>query len=146
MSMAATIAKRSLCSRDQVGAVIASTTNRVVAVGYNNPTAGFDHQGMDCLAWCPRARDDSNQPCVSLHAEANALVVCDRTQRELGTIYTTSIPCFNCAKLIANSGLARVVYLETGRGLERLEREKINPLTYLKDQGIGVTRYGPRTR
>lgn len=217
MSMAATIAKRSLCSRDQVGAVIASTTNRVVAVGYNNPTAGFDHQGENCLAWCPRARDmatlvgyehdpsmmhkhelttmettmdetilevdgvaryrfnheddnltlmneimekcgwrpryetdktrkTSDQPCVSLHAEANALVVCDRTQRELGTIYTTSIPCYDCAKLIANSGLARVVYLETGRGLERLEREKINPLAYLKDQGIGVTRYGPRTR
>lgn len=146
MSMAETIAKRSLCSRDRVGAVIASITERVVATAYNNPAAGFDHQGVDCTAWCPRVRDDSDQPCVSLHAEANALVVCDRTQRELGTIYTTSIPCFNCAKLIANSGLARVVYRETKRGLERLERESINPLAYLEDQGIGVTRYESRTR
>lgn len=47
--------------------------------------------------------------CPSLHAEANALSVCERFVRENGTIYVTGDICFGCAKLIANSGLARVV-------------------------------------
>lgn len=47
--------------------------------------------------------------CPSLHAEANALSVCDRTQREGGVIYVTSHVCHACAKLVANSGLSTVV-------------------------------------
>jgi deoxycytidylate deaminase len=47
--------------------------------------------------------------CPALHAEANALSVCERSVREGGTIYITSNVCWNCAKLIANSGLKRVV-------------------------------------
>jgi deoxycytidylate deaminase len=47
--------------------------------------------------------------CPALHAEANALSVCDRAQREGGTIYTTSHVCFPCAKLVANAGLSTVV-------------------------------------
>jgi deoxycytidylate deaminase len=47
--------------------------------------------------------------CYSLHAEANALSVCERIVREGGTIYVTSAICFGCAKLVANSGLTRAV-------------------------------------
>lgn len=189
MKVAKQIAKRSLCDRDRVGAVIASETNRIVAVGYNNPPAKFEHQGKNCLAWCPRAKDmqtvigwetdhdqrdvqyigeitcksdgiyipwtytDSwghsfdgerkieddemdefmrscgmkplygtgNKPCPSLHAEANALSVCDRSQREGGTIYVTSVPCYDCAKLITNSGLSKIVYKITDQGMKRME-------------------------
>jgi deoxycytidylate deaminase len=203
MKMARQIAKRSLCDRDQVGAVIASETNRVVASGYNGPPAKFDHQGKTCLAWCPRSRDmrgingyeyrydatqthqltewshdydgnmvlviddimtyrigpenqkdlgplmescgwvpilnptddktTSDQTCPSLHAEANALSVCDREQREGGTIYITSYPCYDCAKLIANSGLHRVVYRMTKRGSERRERATTDSIDFLRE-------------
>lgn len=57
--------------------------------------------------WADRSSDYSD--CPSLHAEANALSVCDRSSREGGTIYVTSAICFGCAKLIANSGLAQVI-------------------------------------
>lgn len=53
--------------------------------------------------------DPDYSDCPSLHAEANALSVCDRSIRERGTLYVTSDICWNCAKLVANSGLLRVV-------------------------------------
>jgi deoxycytidylate deaminase len=53
--------------------------------------------------------DPVYEDCPALHAEANALMVCDRKDREGGTIYVTSGVCWGCAKLIANSGLGTVV-------------------------------------
>lgn len=47
--------------------------------------------------------------CPSLHAEANALLTGDRRDREGGTLYVTAHPCIECGKLIANSGLRRLV-------------------------------------
>ena len=128
LEVANVVAKRSLCVRDQVGAVIVSTANRIISTGYNGPPSGFEHNEHPCSQWCARARA-SQVPgttqlaldytdCPSLHAEANALSVCDRLVREGGTIYVTSHVCFNCAKLIANSGLttlhvAPAVFLES---------------------------------
>ena len=124
LAVACDIAKRSLCVRDQVGAVIVSPQQRVIATGYNGPPAGFCHNEQPCSDWCQRAAlakevmttgllpimpDYSD--CPALHAEANALSVCERSVREGGTIYITSNICWNCAKLVANSGLKRVVVL-----------------------------------
>lgn len=167
LEVARVIAKRSLCSRDQVGAVIVSKTERIVSSGYNGPPAGFQHNYLPCTNWCPRSRGDNTvwisdpeyigpmvdiefrndmafasvrdsfdkktwplltdddwhavgfkkavelakdyADCPALHAEANALSVCERTVREGGTIYVTSHMCMNCAKLVANSGLETVV-------------------------------------
>lgn len=106
------IARRSACVRRQVGAVIVDVTERVVATGYNGPPAGYRHT---CRTGCPRATEKpqaSYDNCVAIHAEANALLFCDRRERLSGTIYTTLLPCFWCAKLIANSGLTRVVALD----------------------------------
>jgi dCMP deaminase len=47
--------------------------------------------------------------CPAVHAEANALLYVDRSRSEGGTIYITSVPCTQCAKLISNSGIRRVV-------------------------------------
>jgi dCMP deaminase len=49
--------------------------------------------------------------CVAIHAEANALLHSDFTGRAGGTLYVNGPPCFGCAKLIANSGVERCVYL-----------------------------------
>lgn len=145
MTVAQVMAERSLCDRDQVGAVIASETNRVVATAYNNPPAGFDHQGKNCTAWCSRSRhgagDNSYFDCPSLHAEANALSVCDRSQREGGTMYVTTLPCMDCAKLIANSGLKRVVYEDTPTGRDREQRTDQSPIGFLRDCGITAVQW-----
>lgn len=126
--IAQVMATRSLCSRDQVGAVIVDAHNRVVATGYNGPPAGFripiphteegPWEPLTCDHWCPRGMHGPKREttrsyvdCPALHAEANALSVCDRSMREGGTLYVTSPMCYTCAKLVTNSGLARVVML-----------------------------------
>lgn len=110
LAVADAIAKRSACSRRQVGAVIVTHDNRPVSTGYNGPPAGYAVTGS-CSNFCPRA--DHKLPtydnCVAVHAEANALLFAARSQYQGGTIYVTHICCYDCAKLIANSGLARVV-------------------------------------
>jgi dCMP deaminase len=109
---------RSLCSGAQVGCVIVSADNRILASGYNGPPAGFEHSNRVCsTGWCPRAdlqpsdRSADYEDCPSLHAEANAISVSDYHTRCGGTIYVTSHVCWGCAKLIANSGIKRVVVL-----------------------------------
>lgn len=122
LAMARELAKRSLCTRDKVGAVITDADNRIVAEGYNGPPDGYVHGGHPCTSWCPRsARHEKGglilpgqlkedySDCPSLHAEANALMMSDRTTRKGGTLYVTSFPCVGCRKLITNSGLARIV-------------------------------------
>ena len=131
LAVASVVSERSLCDRDRVGAVIVDRANRIVSTAYNGPPAGFvETRGLTnparCSMWCSRATNGVEtildeqagevrglQPdysdCPSLHAEANALSVCDRSLREDGTIYVTSHVCGGCAKLVANSGLARVV-------------------------------------
>ena len=83
-------------------------------VGYNGPPWGFDHKNQDCRSWCPRAQGQTRrspiyEDCPAIHAEANALLKMDRAGAIGGTIYTNSDVCMGCAKLIANSGLYRVV-------------------------------------
>lgn len=131
LAVARTVAARSLCSRAQVGAVITDTRNRIVATGYNGPPAGFSTESavsdepLTCEHWCDRGARQPNAlemlfpallgprpdytDCPSLHAEANALLAADRSSWQGGTIYVTGAICHACGKLIANSGLARVV-------------------------------------
>lgn len=113
LEVARVVAKRSLCERDKVGAVIVSSTQRIVATGYNGPPAGFPHNNLPCQTWCTRRSGDDTDylNCPALHAESNALSVCDRMVREGGTIYISSDVCYGCAKLVANSGLTRVVVM-----------------------------------
>lgn len=57
--------------------------------------------------------DSGTGICISNHAEANCLLHADRSRIEGGTIYVSAKPCLGCAKLIANSGLNRVVWRTT---------------------------------
>lgn len=130
MDVARIIALRSLCDRDRVGAVVVDGDNRIVDTGYNGPPRHFSPAKTHerCTAWCRRAKTQTvtslvidgvdrltgrmhptYDDCPSLHAEQNALMFSDRRLREGGTIYVSSGVCMTCAKLIANSGLRRVV-------------------------------------
>lgn len=118
MSVAIEVSERSRCDSSHVGAVIVSSENTAAAIAYNGPPANFgpanDSDG-GCLNWCPHSRDPGGgrsdyMDCVSSHAEANALMQADRRIIRGGTLYCTRCPCFMCAKMTANSGVARVVY------------------------------------
>lgn len=138
--MADAAQRRSLCSKMQVGAVIVSSTNVVISTGYNGPPAGFDHRELPCVHWCLRAahgRADKNySDCPSIHAEANALLSSERSQRIGGTIYVASDPCWDCGKLIANSGLVSVVVKSEPR--MRIVRDAITTYEFLEACGLEV--------
>jgi dCMP deaminase len=111
------MALRSGCTRSQVGAVIVNEKNRIIATGYNGPPANSE---ITCASGCPRAKDHGDGrttagygfDCVSIHAEANALLFCDRSTIEGGSLYVNAVPCPDCAKLIANSGLKHVYFID----------------------------------
>lgn len=142
MQVAEVVALRSRCTRAQYGSVIVDSENRIVASGYNGPASGFPTIGGEfCSAWCHRSQNGpGEQPlsyadCPAVHSEANCLLQCSRTARIGGTMYVSGIPCIDCAKLIANSGLARVVYKnETGLP----HRSPTTALQHIRTCGISV--------
>jgi dCMP deaminase len=139
MQVAHTVAVRSRCFRAQIGAVIVDKNQRVAATGYNGAAANYPTDGS-CINWCERAQGITSlgsayEGCPSIHAEANCLLYVDRSAVEGGTIYVTGAPCMQCAKLISNSGLARVVAIVKDSDAHR------NPeivLNYLEKCGISV--------
>lgn len=119
MRMAKLMADRATCSRAQVGAVIVLET-RPLSSGYNGTAAGLPHCDHACnctfLPTGPKtehwAMCQSLQPCrFSVHAEANAIAFAAKhgVNTNGATIYTTMAPCLECAKLIVNAGIVRVV-------------------------------------
>jgi dCMP deaminase len=116
MEMSRSLEKRSICKRNKVGAMILKD-GRPISVGYNGPASGEEH----CVG-C------EGEACTkSVHAEANAIAFAAKNGMTTGgcTIYTTLAPCINCAKLIVQAGIVRVVYERDYRlkeGLEYLER------------------------
>ena len=139
MDVADTIARRSRCSRAQIGAVVVSANQRVASTGYNGPAATLDVEG-DCIEWCPRAQglvplDNMYDTCPSIHAEANALLYVDRSRIEGGTIYITDVACLQCAKLVSNSGVAKVVMRVGSKAIHRKPEATIE---YLKNCNVDV--------
>jgi len=140
LAVARAVALRSRCSRAQVGAVVVSSNQRICATGYNGPAATWP-EGGECELWCPRAKgeaplDNMYDACPAIHAEANALLYVDRSQVEGGTLYVTSAVCMQCAKLVSNSGVARVVMVVRKADLHRNPLETV---AYLKKCGLEVS-------
>lgn len=105
----------STCSKGQYLAIVVDRFGIVAATGYNGAPSGMIH----CAdGGCPRAtvqhQGGSYSDCVSIHAEANALLRVSRQDCEGATIYVTGLPCWDCAKLIVGSGIRRIVH-KSGR-------------------------------
>lgn len=120
LRMAAIWAENSYCQRRQVGALIVKD-QMIISDGYNGTPAGFENVCED--------ENGLTKPYV-LHAEANAItkVAASSNSSKGATIYVTSAPCIECAKLIIQSGIRRVVYSEkyrTEEGCELLRRANV---------------------
>lgn len=114
MAIASVVAMRSTCGRKQVGAVI-SCEGRVISTGYAGPPSKSEH----CSELCLQASQSSG--CQrTIHAEANAIAYAARhgIATAGAELHCTLSPCINCAKLIINSGIKKVTYLESYRILE----------------------------
>ena len=105
----------STCSRRQYYSIIVAPDGRIAGTGYNGVPSGFQH----CVdGGCPRAQlpegvghGSPYGNCSAVHAEGNACLHSDRSLRDGATLYVNGPPCWDCAKLIANSGVARVCFL-----------------------------------
>ncbi len=120
LKMALEWAKLSYCKRKQVGALIVKDRT-IISDGYNGTPSGFEN----CC------EDENNQTkWYVLHAEANAILKISRSTQscEGATLYLTLSPCKECSKLIFQSGIKRVVYIQDYSDNEGL--------AFLKDAGV----------
>jgi len=120
LEMARVWAENSYCTRRKVGAIIVKD-KMIISDGYNGTPSGFENVCED--------EDNTTKPYV-LHAEANAItkVAKSNNSSEGATLYITDSPCMECAKLIIQSGIKRVVYNKQYRNIEGiglLERAEI---------------------
>ncbi|MEI3155173.1 MAG: dCMP deaminase family protein [Odoribacter sp.] len=117
LRMARIWSENSYCKRRQVGALIVKDKS-IISDGYNGTPSGFENLCED--------ESDHTKPYV-LHAEANAItkVAKSGNSSDKATLYVTASPCIECAKLIIQAGIVRVVYSELYRccdGIELLEK------------------------
>jgi len=109
MGIAILSAQRSKDPNSQVGACIVNADNKIVGIGYNGFPLGC---GDDELPWAREAQDplDTKYPYVC-HAELNAIMNKNAADLRGCRIYVTLFPCNECAKMIIQSGINRIVYL-----------------------------------
>ena len=120
LRMARIWAENSYCQRRQVGALVVKN-KMIISDGYNGTPSGFENICED--------ENGLTKPYV-LHAEANAITKLARSNNNSdgSTLYVTASPCIECAKLIIQAGIKRVVYGEKYRlddGIKLLERANI---------------------
>ena len=129
IKVAQVCAKNSYAVKLKVGAIIVKD-NQIISDGFNGTPCGFENK---CEV---KSMDGSlhTLPYV-LHAESNAILKCAKYGKSTkdSTLYITHAPCIDCAKLIIQAGIIRVVYLEDYRKAEGLE--------LLKKVGINVEKF-----
>ena len=123
IEMAGVWARNSYCKRRQVGALLVKD-KMIISDGYNGTPSGFENICED--------ENGVTKPYV-LHAEANAITKIARSSNSSNgaTMYVTASPCIECAKLIIQAGIKRVVYSEKYRledGLELLKKANVEVL------------------
>ena len=129
MRMAGIWAENSYCQRRKVGALIVKE-KMIISDGYNGTPSGFENVCED--------EQGVTKPYV-LHAEANAITKIARSNNssEGATLYVTASPCIECAKLIIQAGIKRVVYGEKYRledGINLLRRANIEVIYLNPDE------------
>ncbi len=120
LKMASIWADNSYCNRRKVGALIVKD-RMIISDGYNGTPCGFDNVCED--------EHGFTYPYV-LHAEANAITKVAKSNNSSNgaTLYVTAAPCLECAKLIIQAGIVRLVYRDDYRimdGIELLQRAGI---------------------
>ncbi|MBQ7710103.1 MAG: dCMP deaminase family protein [Bacteroidales bacterium] len=121
LEMAEIWAQNSYCKRRKVGALLVKDRT-IISDGYNGTPSGFENICED--------ENGVTKPYV-LHAEANAItkVAKSGNSSDGATLYVTASPCAECAKLIIQAGIRRVVYRDAYRltdGIDLLKRAGVD--------------------
>ena len=115
------------CDRKKVGAIIVKN-EMIISDGFNGTPTGFDNHCED---------EEGYTKWYVLHAEANAILKVAKSTNscEGATLYLTLSPCKDCAKLIHQSGIKRLVYIK--------EYKDSSGLKFLKKAGVELTQINP---
>ena len=132
--MAKIWAENSYCERRKVGALIVKD-KMIISDGYNGTPSGFENICED--------ENNVTKPYV-LHAEANAITKIARSNNSSdgATMYVTDAPCIECAKLIIQAGIKRLVYSKEYRvedGINLLKRTGIEVIYLNPDKSDSIT-------
>jgi len=113
MDVAEVFAQQSHAVRKKVGCTIVKR-DRIISQGWNGTSAGLDNA-------C-EGEDGKTLPHV-IHAESNAITKLARSTEsgEDATLYTTTSPCIDCAKLIVQTGIQRVYYAELYKSTDGID-------------------------
>ena len=122
LKMAIEWSKLSHCKRKQVGAIIVKN-KMIISDGYNGTPSGFDNSCED---------KNGNTHWYVLHAEANAILKTASSNHNCSgaTLYLTMSPCKECSKLIHQSGIKRLVYIN--------KYKDITGIKFLKEAGVKI--------
>ncbi len=122
LRMAKTWSALSHCSRKQVGAIIVKN-GMIISDGFNGTPSGFDNCCED---------ENGETHWYVLHAEANAILKVAKSTQDCqnATLYLTLSPCKDCSKLVVQSGITRVVYINGYKDQSGIQ--------FLKEAGVEV--------
>ena len=120
IEIAKLIASHSKAVTKKVGAILVKD-NRIISIGYNGTPCGFDNL----------CEENGFTKKEVLHAESNCITKCAKSTESTdgAELYVTLSPCFECSKLIIQSGINKVYYKEKYRdtsGLELLKKANID--------------------
>jgi len=129
LQMAESLSSLSYAERRKVDCLIVKDT-QIISEGYNGTPRGFDNS----CEYVDHVDHYYTKPEV-LHAESNAITKLARSTNSSqgATLYVTCSPCFDCAKLIAQAGIVRVVYRDLYTNKNCMEA-----LYLLKKAGVTV--------
>jgi len=125
LNMAKEWAKLSHCVRKQVGALIVKN-GMIISDGFNGCPTGYNNK-------CESESDETFW--YVLHGEANAILKCAKHGHSCdgATLYQTLSPCKECSKLILQSGIKRLVYLN--------DYKDTSGLDFLRESGVEIIKY-----
>lgn len=138
LKVAKQVGNKSLCTRAKVGAILVKN-NTIISSGFNTPPNRFVTGNLDCTFWCERSTQQPDSSCgygldcPAVHAEAWCIIQANQYELHGSTLYVTDNPCADCAKLIAASGIAKVVLL-----LDRISSHRPDCKDFLNSCGVQV--------
>lgn len=105
------VSSRGTCRRRKAGCVLTNRYHHVLATGYNGTPSGMSHCIDDPCPGVDMPSGSGLLDCAALHAEWNALLQC-RDVQEIVTAYVTASPCVICMRMLCNTSVKRIVFID----------------------------------
>lgn len=129
--------KRSKDPKRKVGACIVDSKKRIIGIGYNGFPRGCNDSDFSWASRTDAKSFSDSKHAYVVHAEVNAIINCGTTRLDGHKLYTTFFPCNECTKIIIQSGIKEIVYIEA----KEFGEEANASLKMLKASGVTIKEY-----